>query len=66
MMAMERLFRLMDEYYIEATLLRTQNPAAQLLTSTDGKSYTDDLATIHVRNRFAPHTIEPSVEPKVN
>jgi hypothetical protein len=63
----ENLFRLLDEYKIEATLLRTQNPATKLLDHIDGwqKVYSDDIATIHVRNSGALHTVEPAVDPKV-
>jgi hypothetical protein len=63
----ENLFRLLDEYKIEATLIRTQNPAAKLLDHVDGwqKVYSDDIATIHVRTPGAMHSAEPEVDPKV-
>ena len=61
------LFRLLDEYKIEATLMRTQNPATKLLDHVDGwqKLYADNIATIHLRKPGAAHTIEPAVEQKV-
>jgi hypothetical protein len=63
----ENLFRLLDEYKIEATLMRTQSPATKLLDHIDGwqKVYADDIATIHVRKPGAMHTIEPLVDPRV-
>jgi hypothetical protein len=63
----ENLFRLLDEYGIEATLMRTQSAATKLLDHMDGwqKLYTDDIATIHVRRPGAVHTAEPVVSPKV-
>jgi hypothetical protein len=62
----ENLFRLLEEYKIEATLMRTQSAATKLLDHIDGwqKLYTDDIATIHLRKSGAVHTIEPAVEPK--
>ena len=61
------LFRLLDQYQIEATLIRTENPAAKLLDHVDGwqKVYSDDIATIHVRKADAAHTVEPAVDAKV-
>jgi hypothetical protein len=63
----ETLFRLLDEYKIEATLLRTQSAATELLDHVDGwqKVYADDIATIHVRKAGALHTAEPAVDPSV-
>jgi hypothetical protein len=63
----EKLFRLLDEYKIEATLMRTQSPATKLLDHIDGwqKVYADDIATIHVRKAGALHTAEPAVDPRV-
>src|SRR5258708_25231837 len=60
------LFRLLEEYKIEATLMRTQNAATKLLDHLDGwqKVYADDVATIHLRKAGALHTIEPVVDPK--
>jgi hypothetical protein len=62
----ETLFRLLDEYRIEATLMRSQSPAAKLLDHIDGwqKVYADDIATIHVRNAGSVHTTEPAVDPR--
>ena len=62
----ENLFRLLDEYRIEATLMRTQSAATKLLDHMDGwqKIYSDDIATIHVRKDGALHTREPVVDTK--
>jgi hypothetical protein len=61
----ENLFRLLDEYKIEATLMRTQSAATRLLDHIDGwqKVYMDEIATIHVRKPGAVHTAEPVVSP---
>jgi hypothetical protein len=66
LMEPENLFRLLEEYKIEATLMRTQSAATKLLDHIDGwqKIYTDDIATIHVRKAGAMHTAEPAVDPK--
>ncbi len=66
LMEPEKLFRLLDQYDIEATLLRTQSASTKLLDHIDGwqKVYSDDIATIHVRKAGAVHTIEPAVDPK--
>lgn len=66
LMEPDNLFRLLDEYKIEATLMRTQSAATKLLDHVDGwqKVYADDVATIHVRKLGAAHTVEPAVEPK--
>ncbi len=47
----DNLFRLLDQYKIEATLMRTQSAATKLLDHIDGwqKIYSDDIATIHLR-----------------
>jgi hypothetical protein len=68
LMKPENLFRLLDEYNIEATLMRTQSAATTLLDHMDGwqKVYTDDIATIHVRKPAAVHTVGPVVSPKAN
>ncbi len=60
----EKLFRLLDEYKIEATLMRSQSPATKLLDHVDGwqKVYADDIATIHLRKAGAVHTHEPAVD----
>jgi hypothetical protein len=66
LMEPENLFRLLEQYAIEATLLRTQSASTKLLDHMDGwqKVYSDDIATIHVRKRGAVHTVEPAVDPK--
>jgi len=66
LMQPENLFRLLDEYRIEATLMRTQSAATKLLDHIDGwqKIYSDDIATIHLRKPGAVHTVEPTVDPK--
>jgi hypothetical protein len=66
LMEPENLFRLLDQYNIEATLMRTQSAATKLLDHIDGwqKVYSDDIATIHVRKASAVHTVEPAVDPK--
>ena len=59
----DNLFRLLAQYDIEATLLRTQSAATKLLDRVDGwqKVYSDDIATIHLRKPGAAHTREPAV-----
>ncbi|MDB5579166.1 MAG: putative rane protein of unknown function [Bradyrhizobium sp.] len=66
LMQPENLFRLLEEYRIEATLMRTQSAATKLLDHIDGwhKVYADDIATIHLRKPGAMHTLEPAVDPK--
>jgi hypothetical protein len=66
LMEPENLFRLLEQYKIEATLMRTQSAATKLLDHIDGwqKVYADDIATIHVRKSGAVHTVEPAVDPK--
>jgi hypothetical protein len=66
LMEPENLFRLLDEYRIEATFMRTQSAATKLLDHMDGwqKIYSDDIATIHVRKDGALHTREPVVDTK--
>jgi hypothetical protein len=63
----ENLFHLLEQYKIEATLMRTQSAATKLLDHVDGwqKIYADDIATIHVRKHGAGHTVEPAVDPRV-
>jgi hypothetical protein len=65
LMKPEIFFRLLEEYKIEATLMRTQSAANILLDHMDGwqKVYTDDIATIHVRRSGALHSAEPAVSP---
>ena len=60
----ETLFRLLDEYKIEATLMRTQTSANRLIDHIDGwqKVYSDDIATLHVRTSGAVHAMEPLVK----
>jgi hypothetical protein len=66
LMEPDNLFRLLEEYKIEATLMRTQSAATKLLDHIDGwqKVYTDDVATIHLRKEGAMHTVQPAVDPK--
>jgi len=66
LMEPDNLFRLLAEYQIQATLMRTQSAATKLLDHMDGwqKIYSDDVATIHLRKTGALHTVEPDVEPK--
>ena len=61
LMEPDNLFRLLDEYQIQATLMRTQSAATKLLDHIDGwqKVYSDEVATIHLRKAGAPHTAEP-------
>ena len=68
LMEPENLFRLLEEYKIEATLMRTQSAATKLLDHMDGwqKVYADDIATIHVRKPDATHTLEPAIDPKAH
>jgi hypothetical protein len=63
LMEPENLFRLLEQYDIEATLMRTQSAATKLLDHIDGwhKVFSDDIATIHVRKAGAVHTAEPAV-----
>ncbi len=62
----DKLFRLLAQYKIQATLMRTQSAAAKLLDHVDGwqKVYADDVAAIHVRKPGATHSSGPAVEPK--
>ncbi len=66
LMELENLFRLLEEYKIEATLMRTPSAATKLLDHLDGwqKVHADDIATIHLRKPGALHTIEPAVDAK--
>src|ERR1700710_416967 len=66
LMEPENLFRLLEQYDIEATLMRTQSAATKLLDHIDGwhKVFSDDIATIHVRKPGAVHTAEPAVDIK--
>ncbi|CCD95317.1 conserved membrane hypothetical protein [Bradyrhizobium sp. ORS 375] len=64
LMEPDNLFRLLKDYDIEATLLRTQSAATKLLDHVDGwqKVYADDIATIHLRRPDARHVAEPAVD----
>jgi hypothetical protein len=68
LMEPENLFRLLDQYKIEATLMRTQSAATKLLDHMDSwqKIYSDDIATIHLRRDGALHTLEPAIDAKAN
>jgi hypothetical protein len=63
LMEPENLFRLLKDYDIEVTLLRTQSAATKLLDHMDAwqKIYSDDIATIHVHAPGALHVAEPLV-----
>ncbi len=63
LMEPDNLFRLLDQYQIDATLMRTQSAATKLLSHVDGwqKAYADDIATIFVRNPSVVHSVEPVV-----
>jgi hypothetical protein len=64
----DNLFRLLDKYRIEATLMRTQSAATKLLDHVDGwqKIYSDGIATIHLRQSGALHTREPAVDASID
>ena len=64
LMEPDNLFRLLEEYKIEATLMRTQSAATKLLDHIDGwqKIYSDGIATIHLRKPGTVHTREPAVD----
>jgi hypothetical protein len=64
LMQPDNLFRLLHDYDIQATLMRTQSAATKLLDHMDGwqKIYSDDIATIHLRKDGAVHTVEPVIE----
>jgi hypothetical protein len=68
LMEPENLFRLLKDYNIEVTLMRTQSAATKLLDHIDGwqKAYADDIATIHLRKPGALHTVEPRLNLKAN
>ena len=68
LMEPENLFRLLEQYQIQATLMRTQSAATKLLDHMDGwqKVYSDDVATIHLRKTGALHGAEPAVQGKLN
>ena len=62
----ENLFRLLRDYQIEATLIRTESPANKLLDHVDGwqRIYSDNIATVYLRKAGALHTGEPVVDPQ--
>jgi len=64
----DALFRLLASQRIDATLLRRQTPAAQLLDHVDGwkKVYADSDVVIHARDPSARHTAEPEIKPASN
>jgi hypothetical protein len=66
LMEPENLFRLLEQYKIEATLMRTRSAATKLLDRVDGweKIYSDEIATIHLRKPGAVHTVEPAINAK--
>ena len=66
LMEPDNLFRLLEQYKIEATLMRTQSAATKLLDRVDGweKIYSDGIATIHLRKVGAVHTVNPPVDSK--
>jgi hypothetical protein len=68
LMEPENLFRLLEAYSIEATLMRTQSAATKLLDHVDGwqKVYADDIATIHLRKPGVAHSAEPAVDAKAH
>lgn len=61
----DKLFRLLDAYAVDATLLIPSSPAAKLLDRTEGwqKVYADDLAVIHQRKPGATPSPAPTVTP---
>ena len=68
LMEPDNLFRLLEQYKIDATLMRTQSAATKLLDHMDGwqKAYSDDIATIHLRKAGAVHTAPPLIEGGAN
>ncbi|TXJ17581.1 MAG: hypothetical protein E6Q28_07910, partial [Afipia sp.] len=64
----DALFNLLTSQRIDATLLRRQTPAAQLLDHVDGwrKVFADENAVAHVRDPSARHTAEPEIKPASN
>jgi hypothetical protein len=63
LIAPDKLFALLRDNDIDATLLRTQSPAAQLLDHVAGwqKVYSDAIATIHVRKIDAVPGAAPAI-----
>ena len=64
----DALFNLLGSQRIDATLLRRQTPAAQLLDHVDGwkKVFADENVVAHVRDASARHTAEPEIKPASN
>jgi hypothetical protein len=60
------LFRLLADYAVDATLLRSESASARLMDHLDGwqKIYGDDIATLHIRKPGAAHSAEPVVTPR--
>ena len=61
----DKFFTMLNEYRIDATLLRTQSAAAKLLDHLDGwrKVYDDGIAAIHLRIPGAAHLAGPTAGP---
>lgn len=61
LMKPDNLFRLLKDYRIDATFMRTESAATKLLDRIDGweKVYSDDLATIHVRKSEPGERVKP-------
>lgn len=57
----DQFFTMLNDYKIDATLLRTQSAAAKLLDHLDGwrKVYDDGTAAIHLRRSGAVHLADP-------
>lgn len=64
----DALFNLLKSQRIDATLLRRQTPAAQVLDHVDGwkKVFSNDDVIAHVRDPSARHTVEPEIKPASN
>lgn len=60
----DSLFRLLKDFDIQATLMRTQGAANKLLGRVDGwkKVYSDDIATIYLRKPGVTHDVSPAVD----
>lgn len=63
----DKFFTMLNNYKIEATLLRTQSAAAKLLDHLDDwqKVYDDGTATIHLHRPGAVHLSAPMISPVV-
>jgi hypothetical protein len=61
----DQFFTMLNDYKIEATLLRTQSAAAKLLDHLDGwqKIYDDGTATIHLREPGTAPLAQPVISP---